>query len=470
MIRSYSVRIHRHIYNIDEDAYECLQKYYQSIHSLNVEEKIKQVFIYELDQYVDQKLYKITSPLPTPVVTLQMVEEILSPIFHPEETQITKPRKNYYRLTQKKLIAGVCTGFAAYFQTSVTRIRILFLFLSLLAGLGVLIYIFIAMNTHVAQNVVEVLQAYGRPVTITNMLQIITENQFEYKKSRFPHLHIIPIKPSVQFKKLFLSFIRYTIGTIILFFMVFLAVSAFYVLFYEFKNNLSYHIFNALYPSWLISEFVHILLTVLITSIILITLYHTLRLFFPDMKFLFVKNTGKFFLYGSSLFLTILVVYTLVEFSDSEQIQQQAHIHKAKMIELDILDKDTINHSSWPGLLFLQKPYVTFSQSPNDSVLVFVIFHAHGKYSTEAMDYCKNITYDYQVQSNKINLSSYWTTQKRKYRLQRVTVHIQIPENVQISLSKKFVQHFYQLNLHEKKHIQFAFNAESFKNMLFENK
>lgn len=51
--------------------------------------------------------------------------------------------KKLYRSKEKKMLAGVCGGFAEYFDVDPTLIRLLYVILSLLTGflLGLLMYI-----------------------------------------------------------------------------------------------------------------------------------------------------------------------------------------------------------------------------------------------------------------------------------------------------------------------------------------
>lgn len=51
--------------------------------------------------------------------------------------------KKLYRSKEKKMLAGVCGGFAEYFDTDPTLIRLLYVILSLLTGcfFGLLMYV-----------------------------------------------------------------------------------------------------------------------------------------------------------------------------------------------------------------------------------------------------------------------------------------------------------------------------------------
>jgi len=60
-----------------------------------------------------------------------------------EEPVINKDdNKNFYRINENKMLAGVCTGLAVYFNIDVTLIRLLWVFATLASGgLGILAYI-----------------------------------------------------------------------------------------------------------------------------------------------------------------------------------------------------------------------------------------------------------------------------------------------------------------------------------------
>ncbi len=51
------------------------------------------------------------------------------------------PRKRLVRLMREKKIAGVCAGFADYFDVDVTLMRILTLVLAIFTGVGFIAYI-----------------------------------------------------------------------------------------------------------------------------------------------------------------------------------------------------------------------------------------------------------------------------------------------------------------------------------------
>ncbi len=49
--------------------------------------------------------------------------------------------KRLYRRPEGRIVAGVCTGLAAYFGVDVTLIRLAFAVLTIFGGFGVLLYV-----------------------------------------------------------------------------------------------------------------------------------------------------------------------------------------------------------------------------------------------------------------------------------------------------------------------------------------
>lgn len=54
-------------------------------------------------------------------------------------------KKHLHRVSEGKILAGVCTGLADYFDTDVVLVRVLWVIVSLMAGSGLLAYIICAL-------------------------------------------------------------------------------------------------------------------------------------------------------------------------------------------------------------------------------------------------------------------------------------------------------------------------------------
>ena len=81
----------------------------------------------------------------------------------PKDT--TSP-KRLYLIREGAMFAGVCTGLAAYFNTDVTLIRIIFVLLTILThGIAIPIYLVMMIVVPKANTSKEKAQAYGQPFT-----------------------------------------------------------------------------------------------------------------------------------------------------------------------------------------------------------------------------------------------------------------------------------------------------------------
>ncbi len=84
--------------------------------------------------------------------------------------------KKLYRNPDNRTLGGVCSGLAAYFNTDVTLIRLLFVLAVLLFGSGILLYIILWISMPEAKTLTEKMEMQGEPVTLTNIEANVKKN------------------------------------------------------------------------------------------------------------------------------------------------------------------------------------------------------------------------------------------------------------------------------------------------------
>jgi phage shock protein PspC (stress-responsive transcriptional regulator) len=94
------------------------------------------------------------------------------------------PRR-LYRIEEGAMLAGVCNGIAAHFNTDPTFVRLAFVFLTLLWGTGLLVYIVMAIVIPKAQSPEEKAAAAGSAPTAQEFIQRAKEGYYEAMKG-FP--------------------------------------------------------------------------------------------------------------------------------------------------------------------------------------------------------------------------------------------------------------------------------------------
>jgi phage shock protein PspC (stress-responsive transcriptional regulator) len=77
--------------------------------------------------------------------------------------------RKMFRDTDKKVVGGVAAGVAAYFGTDITLIRVLFVILAFVGGLGIGLYVVLWIALPQAKTITERMQMQGEPVTLSNI-------------------------------------------------------------------------------------------------------------------------------------------------------------------------------------------------------------------------------------------------------------------------------------------------------------
>ncbi len=215
MKKNITINLCGRLYQIDEDAYEMLQHYIQSLHSAfdrqeggeeivdDIEARIAELF----DELKQKAVYAIT---------IDHVKEIIARIGEPEqlkgEEETTgedqekatadnwqdKARsaaqdlsdnvrarvagKKLFRNPKDKMLAGVLSGFAAYTNTDAIIWRIATLLLFFFYGFGLLLYIILAIVIPEARTPEQLLQMEGKEVTPQNLADAVLEKNDQTEK------------------------------------------------------------------------------------------------------------------------------------------------------------------------------------------------------------------------------------------------------------------------------------------------
>ncbi|MEZ4994979.1 MAG: PspC domain-containing protein [Saprospiraceae bacterium] len=183
-------------FTIDEDAYKKLDTYIKEIrqHFAGTEgyEEITTDIEARLAELFQERLTN------RPIVSLKDVEEVITRMGRPEEfetdsmgdddpTQSKKDKKSSYktgkrlfRNTDEQIIAGVCSGIAAYFGISdPIWVRLAFVLIALSGGFGVPIYLILWAIVPKAGSASDRLAMRGEPINVSNISRIVKE-EFEH--------------------------------------------------------------------------------------------------------------------------------------------------------------------------------------------------------------------------------------------------------------------------------------------------
>jgi len=185
MNKTVSVNIGGRVFNIEESAFDKLNRYLQTIRSYfegnesvdeiisDIELRVAELFMERIN---DQKQ----------VITISDVDEVITVLGKPEDyideedevhtSTKRKTGKRVFRDPDNKILFGVCGGISAYFGWDPIVLRALFAIFTIFYGFGILIYIVLAIIIPKAKTTAEKLQMRGEPVTVDNISKKVSES------------------------------------------------------------------------------------------------------------------------------------------------------------------------------------------------------------------------------------------------------------------------------------------------------
>ncbi|OQX78054.1 MAG: hypothetical protein B6D64_07355 [Bacteroidetes bacterium 4484_276] len=198
MKKTVSINISGIIFHIDDDAYDRLNRYLNSIkrhfQKLDGKEEIITDIESRIAEVLQEKLQDTKQ-----VISIEDIEEVISVMGQPsemdEDSEYEEPRpahkayaynrpKRLYRDPDGRMIAGVSSGLAAYFNVDPVWIRVIFIVSLFISGAGLIAYIVLWIVIPEAITTAEKLEMRGEPVNISNIERSVRD-EFDNMKGKF---------------------------------------------------------------------------------------------------------------------------------------------------------------------------------------------------------------------------------------------------------------------------------------------
>ncbi|MCH8556060.1 MAG: PspC domain-containing protein, partial [Schleiferiaceae bacterium] len=187
------------IFHLDEDAYNILTQYLKSIKTYLKGTQGSEEIINDIENRIAE-LFTERLPFSKQVITREDVQEVVAILGQPEDyrldaedddfefntsqnTNDQRTKKKFFRDPDDKIIGGVSSGLAAYFNIDTVWIRLIFIILTIIGGQGLLIYIILWAIIPEAKTTAQKLQMRGEPVNFSTIEKKIRE-EFEHVKTR----------------------------------------------------------------------------------------------------------------------------------------------------------------------------------------------------------------------------------------------------------------------------------------------
>ena len=214
MKKNITINLCGRLFQIDEDAYELLQQYIESLRSYFGRQEGGDEIVDDIEARIAE-LFDELKANGTEAITIEHVKDIITRIGKPEEmagndentqsegrgghrydsfrdaaegvmnnVRARTAGKRLYRNPNDKMLAGVMSGLAAYTNTDPTWWRLGIVLLVLCYGVGILAYIVLAIVLPVAKTPEEQLQMQGKKVTPQALADAVIDEKQPVQQNR----------------------------------------------------------------------------------------------------------------------------------------------------------------------------------------------------------------------------------------------------------------------------------------------
>jgi len=195
MKKALKINLSGQIFHIDEDAYEKLKVYLDTIssHFSNVSES-KEILT-DIEMRIAE-LFREKMSDENQVISAKEVDEVIDIMGRPEEIaddedmsgaqkqREKRSQRRLYRDPDNAVFGGVSSGLSAYFNLDVLLIRILFFLLIFVSGGTVLLlYIILWIAVPRAETAAEKLEMRGEKVNVSNLEKAVKEEYEDVKEN-----------------------------------------------------------------------------------------------------------------------------------------------------------------------------------------------------------------------------------------------------------------------------------------------
>lgn len=170
------------LFNIEQDAFERLESYTNSIREHFMDNPEKEEILRDIEGRIAENFSEVKSQ----IITLKEVESIIETIGTVEQFdgevsngkggKTVPSKKQLFRDKDNAMLAGVASGLEHFFGVNVIIIRILFILFVIFGGpAGVLIYMILMLVVPEAKTPSQKLAMRGDPVTLSAVAEVIKE-------------------------------------------------------------------------------------------------------------------------------------------------------------------------------------------------------------------------------------------------------------------------------------------------------
>lgn len=484
MNKTISINIGGFVFNIEENAYQKLFHYLNSIKKNFTEEDEREEIMNDIEARIAE-IFQSKLSSSKEVILDKDVEEVIGIMGRPEDyvsDEFTQgeagqsqsreqshyqntPPKRLYRDTENAVLGGVASGLSHYVNLDVTVIRIIFVLLAILGGSGILIYLVLLFVVPEAKSTSDRMQMKGQPMNIESIKEHfkkikddITENARSGKlKKNFNDTINKGSQIGSNAVRAFAKFFGFalviggTFALVVLFVVLFSSTGLIPVVGTEHSENLS-TLLSIIYPGD--SQGGLVFLAVLVAALIPI-----LSIIVSGTKILFnIKQSFRTIAITSSViwFLAVgVLIVTGINLGMSMRAESEIEYDIPFTDSTDVLyigvsnDDVFSNHLNYEDvwnsteLIRLKDAQIVcgfpelYLTEKADSGNFEIIVHrkSNGLSNKDAIEKTERIVYPISVKGNELSLSPYFSfPETDKLRAQQIEVEVKVPTGKKVVL------------------------------------
>lgn len=466
MFKTYNINLAGQIFHINEDAFDLLSNYLQSLKNIYKNEEGGDEIIRDIEARISEIVLLENKSDSKKVIEKDLVQKIIQILGSPEQhsdiytddeessKQSTQNNDQYifskklYRDSDNQILAGVCSGLSQYLGIQdAIWLRLLFV-ISVFAGFGagIIAYIVLWILLPEAKTASEKLQMKGEAINLDNIEKVVKQSIHNVNQTlENPSLNKTTKSLGNLLKSIFQVIYKLT-KAFVLFILLIVVIALVFSLFvagfssFAIAPVLSSYIFE----STLISYITVIALFILIGLTALFLILLPFQLFSTDKKPL-KKPVGITIavLWIGAFIVTVLgSIEGVRHFSTMKKVTQEEVISGAEFGDTIVIASIGMNNGSssfdiqlddwkigedgiYNGLVDLN-----IAQSPDQDFHIFKTLSARGKNLENANNNVKNIEYQYNKSGDTLTFNGFVGDVKDqpKFRAQKVNVTLYIPE------------------------------------------
>lgn len=507
MNRTITMNLSGIIFHIEEDAYDKLNKYLSTIRSYFKDSDGRDEIMSDIESRIAEMLQEKVSKTKQAVLMAD-VESVITVMGKPEDfagdneqaqqsagatagnentrKEYNGKRRRVFRDGDEKLLGGVCSGIANYFDFDPIWLRGAFAISFFIFGSGFLLYIILWMIIPEAKTTAEKLEMHGEKVDVNNIGKAVNEEFEDFKKRMKDFGDGINspenkerVKSSARKATEFAGDVFHNmikvVGKIVAIFLVFIGIVLMVGLlatvfgkstinpFYGPAGNIRFSLYEygaVALPSDLSVELVVLGLVLFLGVPLLVIIYNGIRyLFGIRQKNRIVKYTANILWLCGVALMFYIGSMIMSDFSNQASHKQHIYIKQPQQgtLYLDVKfsgeeeEWDRINrhrgHINFGEWVLISKddekfrfgyPVMDIVPSETDSVELVAICTANGYDRKDALNRAKNIQYSVSQNDSTILFNGYYDVRNvDKLRAQDLQLILKVPVNKVIYLSKR---------------------------------